>query len=140
MSIVTALVAKLRTLDGLQERIGDRITPQQARQKSPYPRVTYLRVSRTPVNHLKGPSGEVGARIQLDVWAEDHATANDVAALLSRSFADGGLDGYSGTVGGYKVSRLWLSDEQDFFEPPQDGRDIGIYRVSQDWMIWFTRH
>lgn len=49
---------------------------------APVPLITYQRISAIPINSLRGASGVVQARIQVDCWAATYEQAKDLAQAV----------------------------------------------------------
>jgi hypothetical protein len=91
------------------------------------PSVTYQRVSSTRVaGTLQGPSELVGARIQVDAWADSYATVKHLADAIRSA-----VDGFKGTAGGKDIQGAFLEIDFDQFEP-----DVRLWRVTQNYRVY----
>ena len=63
------LIHRALTMGSPQTDAGDRVYPIIAPEGSQLPRLTYTRVSTTPVNSLQGHAGLDQATFQIDCWA-----------------------------------------------------------------------
>lgn len=125
----------------IQTLIEDRIYPLVAPQKASFPRVTYQRISTEYDEHTLGPSGLVRSIIQIDTWSKGAKQAATLAELIRRA-----LHGHQGrvTMGeGSDAESIYLNavlveNQQALYEPPQDGSDRGIHRISTDYLVWFS--
>jgi hypothetical protein len=132
MSVKKALVAMLRADAGLVAAVGNRIYPEAIPQhETKRPALTYTVIDRPRVRHLGGYAGLAHPRVQVDTWATSAADADTVAGLLRTALRPQRL-----TVAGVGIQGIWLDGEQDFYEPPLSSEAVGIYRVSQDFIIW----
>jgi hypothetical protein len=89
--------------------------PVKIPQVPVFPLMTYTLITDVPDNHLRGPSGLVSARYQVEAWAETYS-AN-----------------YSGTVGTVKVGSILRITGRDWYEEAVD-----CYRVIQDFSVWYA--
>lgn len=69
-------------------------------------------------------------RVQLDIFSDSYSEAQTIFAA-----ARSALDGYIGTIDGINVSRIYIVNENDVFEPEKDGEGIQIFRKSADFII-----
>ena len=97
---------------------GDRVYPLIAKQGSTLPRITYQRISTTPINDFQGSSNLDQVRIQVDSWAMSHLGARQLAAQVRLAMAGAEF-------------KSTMSSEFDDYEP-----ETRIYRVRQDYSCW----
>ena len=96
-------------------------------QGSTYPLILLAKISGVRDHHLRGPSGHAHPRYQVDSWAATDTAAQALAKAVRKA-----LDGYSGTVVGFKIRSCLHDNERDGYEP-----ELKIHKVMQDYMIWF---
>ena len=108
MTIEAAVVAVLQAANVA----GDRIYHAPLLAGATLPAITYQRISAPRLRNLNtGPAGMTESRIQFDLWG---ASYGDVKALQKE--LRGLLDGYAGTVSGFKIYRARVDSERDDFE------------------------
>lgn len=114
--------------------IGNRIFPGRAPRGQTFPYLTYFRLTSERYPTLSGTNSLARARIQFDAWSDSYDQARRLAERL-RLCMDGHESGdFAITFGIYGV---FLKDEFEDYQPPKSGRETGIYRVGQDYEIFF---
>ncbi len=119
--------------------ISERVYPSKAGFRAAYPLVLYTRIDSEYFDTLAGLAGEGLAHvgIQLDIFGKGYGAAKAVAQKVLTL-----LNTYSGTVAGddddsLEITRIRLTNKRDGFDNPTDGRPDGIYRIIQEYDIWF---
>lgn len=92
------------------------------------PRVVLTMVSDVPNYTHDGPSGYVQSRVQIDVMAEDYATAKATARVIEADL--------SGLRAGL-ILGAFKTGSRDF--PPDLGAGETLARISEDYMIHHTQ-
>lgn len=106
-----------------------RIYPILRPQTAALPAITYQRITTTRVDPLEAAVPLADARLQLDCWATSYATAKELATKVRRALAGQSYpDGPSPTLAAIRP----LENDRDDFET-----DTKIYRVSQDYSVWW---
>ena len=104
-------------------------------KKPPQRFVTYQRVSSTHIRHLRGGSGLVSSRWQVDCWARYASDADRLYDAIRRS-----LDNRTGDFGDadnpITLNASFLEDDAEDFVPPIDASQQGRARVRMDFIIW----
>lgn len=97
--------------------VGDRMSPEQPDEGGVLPAISYLLVSK-PTEALthdnKGGGGTTlrAPRYQLEAWAADPLGAFQLAQAIAAL-----LQGWAGTLGGFRVDRVTIENETDSPEP-----------------------
>jgi hypothetical protein len=99
--------------------ISTRIYPLIVPQESPFPVITYTRISGGQQNDLFGYSNLENPRIQIDCWAKTYKEVKTIAANVHDVM-------YAVTT----FRAIQISD-MDFYE-----NDVELYRESMDFKIW----
>lgn len=128
----TRITALLKA-DGTVAAITTRVQPVKANQAGSFPLITYQRISTSPVNHATGTTDTTECRIQVDCWAETYVGSKALADAVR-----GALSGVADGSGDPQLSMIHLVSEIDLPESPDPGEDTTIYRVSQDYLIWYN--
>lgn len=137
LSIETVLLPWLAARD---PRLLAKVFPMAASPPAVGPYCTFFRVSTDTYGHLKGQTGVSWARMQLDFWSQDHAEARSIADKIAGDKEDPGLRGFRGLMGGVNVQVALRVDESDDYEDPDDGTELGWYRVRADYkIVWNER-
>ena len=114
---------------------GERIYAVQLPQGQTQASLVYHRISNRGDHHMEGPSGLSSPRIQIDAWAADQDAADELARFVKTR-----LDGFRGEMewgsgsppDKVVVQGVFFDSERNDFHT-----DAALFRVSQDYMIWF---
>ncbi len=131
----TRMVAKLKSMADVTALVGTRIFPMRAPQGAVLPFITYQRVSRRPVNWVRGTSTTNFLRIQVNCWATDYDGAVALAAAVRGDEDPNAPTGLSGWIDG--EGEVWHLDiGTDDAENITPGRDeFEAIRVIQDYIV-----
>lgn len=77
--------------------------------------------------HLKGPSGLIAARVQVDCWGDSFASAKHAARAVEAE-----LSGERWTTNPVRIDAVLIADERD--DTFDEGGDA-LYRTSLDLMV-----
>ena len=152
--IEAALVLFLKADTGIAALVGPRVYPQKAPQgkgtdDTTFPRLTYECGGGDPVRSNDGKSGLAQATFLLHCWGQGDNCYLDAKRLAQAvRVATGGsqatpktgyeaLDGFRGTMAGVPVQGVFLSRDQDEYEPPIHDGEQGVTRVTIPATIWF---
>ena len=106
---------------------GSRIYPVVLQQGQREPSLVFNRISGQGDHHMQGPSGLTRPRFQIDAYAPSHDDAAELADLVKLA-----LDGYSGLMGSVNVQGVFFETEREDYQS-----DVGLHRVSRDYLIWY---
>ena len=128
----------LRSISGI-----DRVTPpnQIVSVTEALPRIVYTPTGGDRDYSDDGPVGIVTAAYQVDVFADTSRTARATLDKLARAAAaalaeDRGLDGYSGTVDGLKIQRIYFPDQiQTGTVDLQAGKNTRLARLHREMRV-----
>jgi hypothetical protein len=102
------------------------------------PSIRYFILFDEKSTHLRGKTGLARTTVQIDCYANQHATAVAIAAAVD-DVLTAGVNG-RGIWGSMFVNNVENTDESDEpYEAPIDGSDKGIYNRSLDYEIWHSR-
>lgn len=133
MRIGEALYSKLSGTAGVTAIVGLRIYPMVLPALCEYPAVSFQKISDVP-HHLMGSDSSLRSpRYQVDCWAETFSGVRALAEAVRAALQD--ATGTWGGAGGVVVQRAFLDMEIEFAENPGDAT---VYRVSQDYIIWYA--
>ncbi len=143
MSIQAAISSHLRHDSRVAWLVGERVFRTFAPQRfkgavTPYPYITYQKVTELRERHFTAAAGLVSAGIQIDCWSKDSNEVLEVADAIRRS-----LDGLNHKVIGRApdnatIKAAFLTSSVDDFEEPTEADNRGIFRVIMTWDIWHT--
>lgn len=105
-----------------------------------YPLIVYTQVSQVVPHTLTTVAGYSQTRMQIDCYAsgKDSVKADSLAAAVYNVLAGFPAAGTAQpAMGSSTVTSVVFMGSRDFYEPPEDGSDVGLFRNSMDF--WF-RH
>ena len=112
MRVEKATYALLVGGSGITALVGTRIYPRRLPQNHTLPALVYSLISAPRELNHSGAESLVTARVQVTAHASTYAVAKSVQnAVQSRA------DGYSGTVGGVVVDKVYTEDGPDGYDP-----------------------
>lgn len=133
--IQEALRGLLLTDKTLATLLGDRILPSPAPFATPYPLVEYQVVSGADKLTLLKPIGLPNIRIQYDVYG---LRAEDVNVIADHLWTF--LDGFQGAApDGTVIQGAHLVLERDSPQKPTVNNPQTLYRIMQDYSVWYER-
>ena len=139
MTLEDAIYDRLAAITAVTDLVGSRIYRHRRPQGSALPAISFGRVSTQPVNHAGGTTDTTEARIQIDCWSDDQSECRDLADAVRGDSTANGLNGWTRTGGGDPViSMVHLVTDIDLHENPTGGQDAIIWRINQDYLIWYT--
>lgn len=134
----TGLYAYITGSSVITGLVSDRVFPNAIPPGDAFPCITFNRIGSEQPHHLTAAAVVQSARIQIDCWGKDpdgdgyEDCANIAEALRNR------LDGYRGAMGSVTVKTCHLHDQRDDYEAPADGSGVGIDRISQEYLMWYS--
>jgi hypothetical protein len=121
MSLESNLYSLLSSDVNITAIVSARIYPVTLPQGAALPALTYSRISTTPEYTHDGAEGIARARVQIDCWAERHATALSLAQAVLGAL-----------VGATDMGVSFFENEVDLYEPER-----GIYHRVLDMIVWY---
>jgi hypothetical protein len=112
--------------------VAGRVYPQMVPQGTALPAITVQRISSQRPYEYDGPSGLVGARIQVSSNALTYQDAKTSDDYVRQSLA-----GYVGYLGQFKAQAVIQEDSRDDFSPPIHADATGAHRIMSDYTIWY---
>lgn len=128
MDFQTGVRARLLADDTVTAIAATRIYWVERPQKTALPAITLQTVSDPRPEHLKGPEGARGTRIQCDCWAESYGSALSLARAVIAALRP------PATVSDKKFGNARVEGQRDLGESVTDG--TFIHRQSMDFIIW----
>jgi hypothetical protein len=102
-----AIRAKILACTGVSALLGNRIYAEQGPQNPTFPYLVYsLNDSRRHTTLNNGPKRSATAQYSVTLWATTRAGANSLASLITASAAEGGLDGFRGSLDGTVFAQM----------------------------------
>lgn len=131
------------------DRLGNRVRPEFEQSGGSDPFVVYTHVHTDRRGNLRGRTGQTKTRVQIDVWAKDHAVGAAIAQRIKGTGRDPdqsarGLDHHVGEWPDPAapdepviVQFAELVDTHSDDAPPTGGTEEGWYRHSADYEITY---
>lgn len=133
MTIEDAIYTKLSSDASVSGIVSDRVYPYVASSSATLPYVVFQKVSGGPINQNTGSTGTINVRIQIDVL---HDNYEDCRTLAEAVFS--AMDGWRDVSADPSVSSCLMVEERDDFDEPQAAGRQFVYRVIQDYSIWYS--
>ena len=134
-TIEAAIYARAVSQSAITALIGTRFYPLHAPEDVAFPYSTYQVVSAGALDTVGGPTSTEHERYQFDHLTLDY----DVVKTLARAFR-AAFSGWDDRAGSPSITSFRLNEggEQEDNEPPADGSDTWVYRVIQDYDVWYS--
>lgn len=132
----TGLYAYLAASTPITALVSDRIFPNAIPPAESFPCVTFNRIGTEQPHHMTATATVQSARIQVDCWGKGRggfASASAIAEAIRNR-----MDGYRGAMGSVTIKTCHLADQRPDYEAPTDAADIGIFKVSQEYLLWYS--
>jgi len=114
--------------------ISTRLNPVRIPQESAFPAVSYQLISEVPNPTKSGHSRTEFARVQVNAYGTSLSSAQAVASAIRTAFEAVTLPG---TFNGIKCQTLEYDGENQTAD--DTAAFAGLYQISQDYLINFTR-
>jgi hypothetical protein len=137
MSIETALVKLMSDNADVNAMVGSRIFPVFVPQGQNLPAITYQEISGVRDPHMKGTSGLVQARFQINGWTKTYSQARVLANYIRIALSPED-DSYPQTVDGTYISAIMLSNENDVPQIFSDNEELSGHGKMLDFTVWFN--
>lgn len=128
--MVTSFRAGLREhlVNAAGPLVNERVYPGRLPDKPMLPAVVYQVITNVAVFAYEGPIPLRNPRIQIDIWSQRAAEAEQIALAVVEATL-----GYRGPMGDVGYTAGWrLEDETDIYET-----ETGFYRTSLDFRGWY---
>lgn len=136
MDVAALVRARVLQITGVTTLVGQRVyTGPRWPQSVTVPAVRVHQMSPQESSQLKGSSGMIKARVQVDSLATTRAAAIALDALIDGDGAGSGLNHWSGTIGSVQVKVIEPADMNEGFEPDE----IQQYKVMRDYFVSVAR-
>ena len=137
--IIPPLISHLQADSTITDEVSTRIYWEAEQGSDPvWPFITLEKVSSLPYHDLGGSVGVTRTRVEVDAWATEGDTADNIGNLIRLS-----LDDFRGTIGNapYTATVLGITLVDDSSEPikPSDASPTGVHRARLDFEITYTQ-
>ena len=127
------LTARLKTEAGVLAIIAGKVYPIMVPDGTVLPYITYHTITDLSINHATGATEGNTDRIQVDCWAATYAGVKALANAVKTA-----LKNWTDTTDSPHVTSCHYESGTDLPEQPVPGREIGRYRVSQDYFLGYV--
>lgn len=136
MSIEKALVSLLNSDADVNAKVGSRIFPVFVPTGQSLPAITYQEISGVRDSTMKGASGLVNARFQINCWTKKYREARELADLVRTALSPED-DSYPATTEGVSISAIMLLNENDVPSIHTDDEELSGHGKMLDFSVWF---
>ena len=136
MSVETALVYLLSNDADVNAQVGSRIFPVFVPEGQSLPAITYQEISGVRDSHMKGASGLVQARFQINCWTKTYRAARELADLVRVALAPES-DTYPDTIEGTSIQAIMLLNENDMPSVHAENEELSGHGKLLDFSVWF---
>lgn len=129
-SIKQAMHAHITGSSLITDITGGRVYYRTAPQNVTEPYLTYQVIDATTEHHQGGSSGMGRTRLQVDSYSTDADEVESLATAVRMA-----VDGFRGTSNETFINNATLENKIDGIEGPSSGKQFGIERTTQDFMV-----
>jgi len=131
-TVETAVRAVLVGASGVTDLVSTRVYPNSAPQSTTKPFIVYEVDTLEPVDALSGHAGLTFAQFTITSWGATYSDAKAVSAAVLAALGD-----YSGTSDNINIPQASHDSSRDIVYWPEDGSELPVHGVEQDWRITF---
>ena len=131
-TVETAVRGVLVGASGVTDLVSTRVYPNSAPQSTTKPFIVYEVDTLEPVDALSGHAGLTFAQFTITSWGATYSDAKAVSAAVLAALGD-----YSGTSDNINIPRASHDSSRDIVYWPEDGSELPVHGVEQDWRITF---
>lgn len=128
-----AVVTRLGQVSGVTNLVSTRVYQEHLPQKPTLPALRVQLISEPRTHHLRGVTGAVSSRVQVDAFVSDSVSDpyGSVRAIGDAILA--ALDGQVFTASGIAVSGAFCIDRRVMYE----AADLRLWREVLDFTVWW---
>jgi hypothetical protein len=134
MSLYSGVYEYLTSVAGIQTAFGTdpRIYQGKLPDSAALPYATVQIISAAHEHYQRAAAGICNKLVQFDVWASTSESLDTCGEALRSALQGMTLD----TWDDVSVKRVFLQNQRDTYEIPEDGSEVGLFRRSMDFEIW----
>ena len=136
MSIEKALISIMNSDADVSAKVGNRIFPVFVPAGQTLPAITYQEISGVRDSVMKGASGLVQARYQINCWTKTYKAARELADLVRISLTPEN-DSYPEDIEGTNIQAIMLLNENDVPSIHSDNEELSGHGKMLDFSVWF---
>lgn len=133
--IEKSMRVKLAATTAVTTLVSTRIYYGNAVQGASFPYIVLNRISTDGIGVSAGQNASktTNVRMQVDLWDDDYEGTKNLADAVRAA-----LFGWTDPTADPSVGSCLLIDESDDLESPATGGTRPLYRVSQDYSVWYA--
>lgn len=117
---------------GISAVVGSRIHPNVLPMNTSFPAIMYTVLNTKSDSHLSGTTGIAESMLQLDAYGQDYSELLSLMELVRLE-----LQSIRGTYDSVFINMVDLDSSYDGFDRPEDGSDLGLYRVIHTYNVYY---
>ena len=112
--------------------VSNRVYPLVMPMNTDFPAIMYTVLNTKSDSHLKGTTGIAESMLQLDGYGQNYSGLLSLMELVRLE-----IQSIRGTYDSVFISSIDLDSSYDMFDRPEDGSDLGLYRVVQTYNCFY---
>jgi hypothetical protein len=112
--------------------VSNRVYPLVMPMNTDFPAIMYTVLNTKSDSHLKGTTGIAESMLQLDGYGQNYSSLLSLMELVRLE-----IQSIRGTYDSVFISSIDLDSSYDMFDRPEDGSDLGLYRVVQTYNCFY---
>ena len=133
MSVIGKVIRTTLLNDAtIASTISSRVYPSAIPMDTKFPCIMYNVSRHMSDTHLSGTTGIAEAMGHLDGYGQNYSSLMSLMELVRIE-----LQSIRGTYDGVYINSFNLDSSYDLFDRPEDGSDLGLYRLSQEWDVHY---
>ena len=133
MGVESQIYTQLAATIAVTDVVSTRIYRYQAPRAAALPYLTFQRIDTQIENHATGATVTTHCRVMVDSWGEDMDTVRKLADAVGTA-----ISGWSNPGGSPSISMCHQISDVDLSEIPDEGNDQMLFRISQDYELWYA--
>lgn len=125
----------LSNVSGITDLVGSRIYPSVAPASAALPFITFQRIGFNEDVQLRD-AGFLYSPIQVDIWGASSLETENVFEALNTEVQAQIAAAYANDLGSVNIRNLLITNALDGFEPPDEGKEIAVHRITVELDIW----
>lgn len=112
--------------------VSNRVYPLVMPMNTAFPAIMYTVLNTNSDSHLKGTTGIAESMLQLDGYGQNYSSLLSLMELVRLE-----IQSIRGTYDSVFINSIDLDSSYDMFDRPEDGSDLGLYRVVQTYNCFY---
>lgn len=116
----------------ISSTVGTRVYPLVLPMNTDFPAIMYTVLNTRSDSHLEGTTGVAESIVQLDGYGQNYSSLLSLMELVRLE-----IQSIRGVYDSVFVNSIDLDSCYDIFDRPEDGSDLGLYRVVQTYNCFY---